>query len=161
MTEASATPRPGPSTTTAAAVPAASAGVDGSEPVLALPPDTFLSILPGVEDLLELIYGVAEGRDVASDAVVSKVCASSRITDNVGERGRGAACRYEICGGQSARWTTRYGRCYSCYQSFGNTGGGKTVCNDPKVGLTSKRGASSIYQLAYTCCGRARAFRQG
>jgi hypothetical protein len=42
-------------------------------PPPALAPGTLSSTLPGVEDLLELIYGVAEGEEVGSERVVEKV----------------------------------------------------------------------------------------
>jgi len=56
------------------AVPSASTAatsVSVEHPPLA--PGTFSSILPAVEDLLELIYGVAEGEDVGNEAVAAKV----------------------------------------------------------------------------------------
>lgn len=56
-----------------AAPAAASAPARTPSPVPALAPGTFASTLPGVEDLLELIYGVAEGEDVANERVVEKV----------------------------------------------------------------------------------------
>ncbi|TXT04938.1 hypothetical protein VHUM_04021 [Vanrija humicola] len=63
-------PKPLPTTSAGPSAPNTAAVAVDTAPALA--PGTFTSVLPALEDILELIYGIAEGEAIKTEDVASK-----------------------------------------------------------------------------------------
>lgn len=93
-----------PSVSGSTFIPAPITAASNKAPALA--PGTFTSILPGIEDLLSIIYAIAEGDETGNEAVVNKVRIDIGLmnleleykgahANTLGKGGRGAAHKDE------------------------------------------------------------------